>query len=55
MKDPQILGGVVVALVIIVAFLVYDRHYNPPTLGEKLGQSIDRAANKMEDAVDGKR
>ena len=55
MKNPQILMGAVVALLIIVAFLVYDRHYNPPTFGEKLGQSIDRAANKVEDAVDGRR
>jgi hypothetical protein len=55
MKNPQILGGAVVALLIIVVFLVYDRQHNPQTLGEKVGQSIDRAANKMETAIDGKR
>jgi hypothetical protein len=55
MKNPQILGGAVVALLIIVAFLVYERQYKPQTFGEKLGQSIERAADKVEDAVDGKR
>lgn len=55
MKNPQILTGVVVALLIIVAFLAYDRQQNRQTFGEKIGQSIDRAANKIEDAADGKR
>lgn len=55
MKDPQILMGAVVALLIIVVFLVYDRQHNPQTLGDKLGQSIDHAANKMENAIDGRR
>lgn len=55
MKNPQILTGAVVALLIIVGFLMYDRYYKPQTLGEKLSQSIERAADKVEDAVDGKK
>lgn len=55
MKNPQILTGVVVALLVIVAFLVYDRQHNPQTLGEKVGQSIDRAADHAKDAIDGRR
>ncbi len=52
MANQQVLVGVILALVVVIGFLVYDRGHRPETLGEKVGNTIDRAANHMEDAAD---
>ncbi len=52
MQNQQVLVGVIVALVVIIGFLVYDHSRRPETLGEKVGNTIDRAADHMERAAD---
>ena len=50
--NQQVLIGVIFALVLVISFLVYDRAHRPETLGEKVGATIDRAADHMERAAD---
>jgi len=52
MKSQQLSGVIILALVIVIGLLVYDREYRHETIGEKVGHSIDRAADKMEEAAD---
>ena len=52
MANQQVLVGVIFALVVVIGFLVYDHSHRPETLGEKVGNTIDRAADHMERAAD---
>ena len=52
-KNQQTLTVVILALVVVIGFLVYDRPRHE-TLGDKLGSTIDRAADDLHDAVDRK-
>ena len=54
-NNPQLLTGVIVVLILIVAYLGYDRYQARQTLGDKVGQSIDRAAGDVKAAIDGRR
>lgn len=53
-KNQSVLTGVVFALVIVIGILVYDRPYHE-TLGERVGDSIDRVADDLHEAVERKR
>ena len=55
MNNQQVLLSVIVALVLVIGILVLDRHRQPETFGEKLGHTIDRAADDLNDAVGGKK
>jgi hypothetical protein len=50
-NNQNVLVAVIFALVLVIGFLVYDRHKEPDTLGEQVGQTIDRAAGEMGIAV----
>lgn len=54
-NNQTILMGVIMALVLVIGMLMYDRHRDHETLGEKVGHSIDRAADELNDAANGKR
>ena len=54
-NNQQILMGVIIVLILLIGFLVYDRRHNSETFGEKVGHSIDRATDNLNDAVDGKK
>ncbi|TAL30250.1 MAG: hypothetical protein EPN97_12560 [Alphaproteobacteria bacterium] len=52
-NTQQILVAVIFALVAVIGILVYDRHHLPPeTFGEKLGHTIDHAADEFSNAVE---
>lgn len=52
-NQQQALVAVIFALVVVIGILIYDRHHRPPeTLGEKVGQTIDRATEEFGDALD---
>jgi hypothetical protein len=52
-NTQQTLVAVIFALVVVIGILVYDRHHRQPeTFGEKLGHTIDRAADELNNAVD---
>lgn len=54
-NNQQALTVVILALVVVIGFLVYDREYRQPeTLGEKVGHSIDRATDHLDRALDDK-
>lgn len=53
MQDThQVLVAVIFALVMVIGILVYDREHRPETLGEKVGQTLDRAADDFGRALD---
>ncbi|MEZ0226954.1 MAG: hypothetical protein ACAH83_20550 [Alphaproteobacteria bacterium] len=52
-NTQQTLVAVIFAIVVVIGILVYDREYRrPETLGEKVGQTLDRAADDFGKALD---
>jgi hypothetical protein len=47
-NNQQVLTGVILMLVIVIGMLVYERHNHEPTLGEKVGETIDRATGEID-------
>jgi hypothetical protein len=46
MQNQRILLSVVVVLVIVIGMLIYDRHPDQESLGEKVGNTIDHATGE---------
>jgi hypothetical protein len=52
LKTQNMLLAVICLLLVVIAGLLYDRHQRQETLGEKIGQSIDRATQQFGNAID---
>jgi hypothetical protein len=50
MQNNQMLLGVIVVLALVVGVLAFDRHHtDDATLGQKVGNTIDRATGDRRD------
>jgi hypothetical protein len=52
MKNPKILGGVIVVLLIAVAALAWQLNQKPKTLSEKMQDTVHQAAEDAKGAID---
>lgn len=46
MQNQKVLIGVIILLVIVIGILVYDHRPAQESLGEKVGNTIDRATGE---------
>ena len=49
MQNQQISVIVIALLVVVIGLLVVDRHHDHESLGEKVGNTIDRATGVREE------
>lgn len=47
MRNQQFLFSVIILLVVVVGILAYNQRHDDMTLGQKVGNTIDRATGDM--------